>query len=41
MSGQVTAAVAATAGGVREAGQAGPGWPELYACQREGPPYPV
>ena len=49
---QVTAVVVVAAGGVLEAGQAGPGgtaavgewwpgWPELYARQHEGPPYPV
>ena len=47
----VTAAVAVVAGGGRVAEQAGlggnadcgewwPGWPERYACQHEGPPYP-
>ena len=49
--GRVTALVAAVAGGVREAGRAGPGgiadsgeywpgWPGRYACQLEGPPCP-
>ena len=51
MIGWVTAVVAVVAGGVRVAGRARlggptdsgkwwPGWPELYACQREGPPCP-
>ena len=51
VTGRVTAAVVEVAGEGQEDGRAGPegtaanrewwlSWPELYACQREGPPCP-